>query len=411
MDKETIERETMSEQTSTIASESNPEMERSTVQIAAALRKKPRFGEGIIQSFLFIAGVISILTTIGIVYVLGTESIHFFTRLSWEETNKVSTAPISASDTTLQVSESGRSIKEGQLIRLGNTEDYMIVTAVNGQTITVERGAEGTLATDHPAGADIFFAEIVTLWEFISSTKWNPQIGQFGIWPLLNATLITSAVAMVVALPLGLSVAIYLSEYASERTRSILKPILEVLAGIPTVVYGYFALTFMTPLLRAILGRDVVEIYNTASAGIVIGILIIPLVSSMSEDALHAVPDALRQAAYGMGATKLETAIKIVLPAAISGITAAFIVSISRAIGETMVVAIASGAGPNFTFNPFKPAETMTGHIVRISGGDLSYDSIDYNSIFAIGLVLFLITFALNIASRQIVRRFREVYE
>jgi phosphate transport system permease protein len=167
----------------------------------------------------------------------------------------------------------------------------------------------------------------------------------------------------------------------------------------------------MTPLLRTIIGKDIVGIYNTASAGIVIGILILPLVSSMSEDALHAVPDSLRRAAYSMGATKLETATRVVLPAAISGITAAIIVSISRAIGETMIVAIAAGAGPRFTFNPFESAETMTGHIVRISGGDISYDSIDYNSIFAIGLLLFAITLTLNIISRRIVTRFREVYE
>jgi phosphate transport system permease protein len=206
-------------------------------------------------------------------------------------------------------------------------------------------------------------------------------------------------------------VAIYLSEYASKRVRDTLKPILEVLAGIPTIVYGYFALTFMTPLLRAIFGQGVVQIYNTASAGLVMGILILPLISSMTEDALSAVPRALREAAYGLGATRLETAIKVVVPAAISGISAAVIVGISRAIGETMIVAVAAGAGPNFTFNPFEGAETMTGHIVRISGGDLSYDSIDYNSIFSIGLMLFLITLALNIISQQIVRRFREVYE
>ncbi len=216
---------------------------------------------------------------------------------------------------------------------------------------------------------------------------------------------------MLVALPLGLSVAIYLSEYASFRARSILKPILEVLAGIPTVVYGYFALTFMTPLLRSFLGNDIVEIYNTASAGLVMGILILPLVTSMSEDALSAVPRSLREAAYGLGATRLETAVKVVVPAALSGIGAAFIVGLSRAIGETMIVAIAAGAGPAFTFNPFKAAETMTGHIVRISGGDLSYDSIDYNSIFAIGLMLFLITLSLNVVSQRVIRRFREVYE
>lgn len=299
--------------------------------IKAQLRRQPRIGEGIIEVLLFLSGAISILTTVGIVFVLIQESLSFFTE--------------------------------------------------------------------------------VTLLEFFTGTEWQPAIGKFGIWALLNSTVIVSLIAMVVALPLGLASAIYLSEYASERTRSILKPILEVLAGIPTVVYGYFALTLMTPVLRAIFGEGVVQIYNTASAGIVVGILITPLVSSMSEDALHAVPDSLRQAAFGLGATKLETALKVVLPSALSGVAAAFIVAISRAIGETMVVAIAAGAGPNFTFNPFEAAETMTGHIVRISGGDLSYDSIDYNSIFAVGLMLFGLTLVLNIISRYVVNYFREEYE
>ena len=267
-----------------------------------------------------------------------------------------------------------------------------------------------------------FRSQEASLAEFLSSTHWQPAILDFGIWPLVLATMTTSVTAMIVALPIGLATAIYLSEYATPRIRGIIKPILEILAGIPTVVYGYFALTFMTPLLRSFLGVGVVEIFNTASAGIVVGILIIPLVSSMSEDALHAVPMSLREASYGLGATKLETSLRVVLPAALSGITAAFVVSISRAIGETMVVAIAAGAGPkNFTFgedslfgyilNPFVAGETMTGHIVRISGGDLSYNSIDYNSIFAIGLALFVITLSLNILSRRFVARFREVYE
>jgi phosphate transport system permease protein len=299
---------------------------------AAELARKPRFGEMLIEGSLFLAGAISILTTIGIVYVLGKEALLFF---------------------------------------------------------------------GDPA---------VTFGKFFGTTKWVPPIGEFGIWPLITATMMTSAIAMLVALPLGLATAIYLSEYASPRARTTLKPILEVLAGIPTVVYGYFALTFMTPLLRSIFGNDV-QIFNTASAGIVVGILIIPLVSSFSEDALHAVPRSLREAAYGLGATKLETAVKVVVPAALSGIAAAFVVAISRAIGETMVVAIAAGAGPAFTANPFESAETMTGHIVRISGGDLSYDSIDYNSIFAIGLLLFLMTLGLNIISQRIVARYREVYE
>jgi phosphate transport system permease protein len=258
-----------------------------------------------------------------------------------------------------------------------------------------------------------FQRDEVTLAEFFLNGTWQPRIGEFGIWSLVNATLMVSSIAMLVALPFGLMVAIYLSEYASPRARGILKPVLEVLAGIPTVVYGYFALIFMTPILRGIFGDSMVEIYNTASAGIVVGILILPLVASMSEDALHAVPRALREAAYGLGATKLETSTNIVLPSAASGVAAAFIVAISRAIGETMVVAIAAGAGPRPApfANPFIAAETMTGHMVRISGGDLAYDSVDYNSIFAIGLTLFVITLVLNIISSQVVKRFREVYE
>jgi phosphate transport system permease protein len=251
----------------------------------------------------------------------------------------------------------------------------------------------------------------VNVFDLFTSTRWQPHSGAFGIWPLFTATMMTTVIAMLIAIPLGLSVAIYLSEYANPKVRSILKPILEILAGIPTIVYGFFALTFMTPLLRDIFGRDVVQIYNTASAGLVMGILILPLISSMTEDALSAVPRSLREAAYGMGATKLEVALQIVVPAALSGIAAAIIVGISRAIGETMIVAVAAGSGPNFTFNPFKGAETITGHIVRISGGDLSYDSVDYNSIFVLGLFLFFITLTLNIISQAIVRRFREVYE
>ncbi|MFO7635213.1 MAG: phosphate ABC transporter permease subunit PstC [Caldilinea sp.] len=262
----------------------------------------------------------------------------------------------------------------------------------------------------------------VTLAEFFTGTAWQPQILMFGIFPLFNATMLTSAIGLTVAVPLGLMIAIYLSEYASPRARGILKPVLEILAGVPTVVFGYFALNFMTPILQGIFGRETVEIFNVASAGIVIGILIIPLISSMSEDALSAVPRALREGAYALGATRLETAVKIVVPAAVSGIAAAIIVGMSRAVGETMVVAIAAGAGPrNFAswsealgglsfLNPFKAAETMTGHMVRISGGDLSYDTLDYDSIFAIGLMLFIMTMILNLISRWIIKRFREEY-
>jgi phosphate transport system permease protein len=302
------------------------------ISALARLKRKARFGENLIQGFLFFCGAVSILTTLGIVYELGKEALLFF---------------------------------------------------------------------QMPG---------VSVIEFFTKTEWQPTVGKFGVLPLVSATLMTTFFAMLISLPFGLGAAIYLSEYATPRARGVLKPVLEVLAGVPTVVYGFFALTTMTPFLRQIFG-DTVQVYNTLSAGLVMGIMILPLVCSMSEDALNAVPRSLREAAYGLGATKLETAVKVVVPAALSGIIAAFILAISRAVGETMIVALAAGSGPNFTFNPFEAAETMTGYIARISGGDVSYDTPDYNSIFAIGLLLFTITLLLNILSRRLVARFREVYE
>ena len=373
------------------------------------LRKRRRIGESIIQISLFLCGALSILITVGIVYELSKEALLFFTVQQWEQTNKPLAEDIDNSITTFRVGEAGASLSAGETIRIN--DEIMAIQSIDGDLITVQRGFQDTEPVAHTAGIEIATSLRVTLGEFFTKTEWNPQIGQFGIWALVNATLMTSLIAISVALPLGLGVAIYLSEYASAKFRGILKPIIEVLAGIPTVVYGYFALTFITPLLRDIFGQKTIEIYNTASAGVVIGVLILPLVSTMSEDALSAVPRSLRDASYGLGATRFETATRVVVPAAFSGIIAAFIVATSRAIGETMIVAIAAGAGPAFTFNPFKAAETMTGHIVRISGGDLSYNSLDYNSIFAIGLLLFLMTLALNIVSQQIARRFREEYE
>jgi phosphate transport system permease protein len=362
----------------------------------------------LIQSFLYFCGLISILTTIGIVVVLTRESIAFFTTQQWEETNKTLVAAVGSGDTLLRV-EGGKLIDAGEIIRID--DEHMEVVGVGEGTLEVIRGVEGTAPVFHEAGMEMRSALRVDLLDFFTKTQWNPQIGQFGIWALVSATLVTTMIAMLLALPLGLSIAVYLSEYASIRFRSVIKPILEVLAGIPTVVFGYFALTFVTPILRSAFGTDNVEIYNTASAGLVIGILIIPLVTSMADDALNAVPNSLREASYGLGATRLETALRIVVPAAISGIGAAFIIAMSRAFGETMIVAIAAGAGPKFTFNPFQGAETMTGHIVRISGGDLSYNSIDYTSLFAIALMLFLITLVLNIVGQRVIRRYREVYE
>lgn len=392
-----------------------------TTQVTAReLRKRPRIGESFIKGFLFLCGILSIFTTLAIVFILVEESVAFFSRTQWENTNKPIAADIDPTQRIFDVSAAGGTLRAGDVLLLN--EEILLVEAVDGLTVTVERGYRDTAVAAHAAGLVVQRANDVDIIKTITTTQWIPQLGQFGLWPLILATLMTSLIAMLIALPIGLASAIYLSEYASEQVRSILKPILEVLAGIPTVVFGYFALIFMTPLLRSIFGEGTVEIFNTASAGIVVGILIIPLVSSMSEDALHAVPRALREAAYALGATRLETSLKIVVPAALSGITAAFVVSMSRAIGETMVVAIAAGAGPKnfdlstdslfgYVLNPFVAAETMTGHIVRISGGDLSYDSIDYNSIFAIGLLLFVMTFVLNLIARRFVERYREVYE
>lgn len=262
----------------------------------------------------------------------------------------------------------------------------------------------------------------VSLVEFLTTTIWQPQAGAFGIWPLILGTLIISVIAMVVAVPIGLASAIYLSEYASPRVRGFFKPVLEILVGIPTVVYGFFALTFMTPLLRAVLGANVVGFFNVLSAGIVVGILIVPLISSLSEDALSAVPDSLRQAAYALGGSKLEVSTRVVVPAALSGIAAGMVVAMSRAVGETMVVTLAAGASPrNFTLgqdplfgyvlNPFQGAQAMTGYIAITASGDLSYNTIDYNSIFAIGLTLFFMTLGLNSLSRRLVKRFRQAYQ
>jgi phosphate transport system permease protein len=258
--------------------------------------------------------------------------------------------------------------------------------------------------------AILFFQE-VSIFEFLGSTKWTPLFSSksFGVWPLITGTMLTSVGAMVVALPLGLLSAIYLAEYAPNRVRRVVKPVLEVLAGIPTVVYGYFALLFVTPILRQIYGE--ISVFNGLSASIVMGIMILPMVSSLSEDAMQSVPRSLREGAFALGATKLEVATRVVVPAALSGIVAAFILATSRAIGETMIVTIAAGQNPNFTFNPFVPIETMTAYIVQVSMGDTPTGTIEFKTIFAVGLSLFVITLGMNLLSQYFVRKYREVYE
>lgn len=256
----------------------------------------------------------------------------------------------------------------------------------------------------------VAFLREVPITDFLFGTVWSPLFydAQFGVLPLVSGTLLVSAIAMAVALPAGLLSAIYLSEYAPSGVRRVVKPVLEILAGVPTVVYGYFALLFVTPVLQRILPD--LPLFNALSPGLVMGIMILPLVSSLSEDALHAVPNGLREGAYALGATRMQSALRVVVPAAFSGISASFILAMSRAIGETMIVAIAAGQQPRLTGDPTNPVQTMTAFIVQVSQGDTPAGSLGFKTIFAVGMLLFLLTFALNMVSDWLRRRFREEY-
>ncbi len=254
-----------------------------------------------------------------------------------------------------------------------------------------------------------FFKE-VSLKEFLFEKQWTPLFvnPKFGIMPLVTGTLLTTVIAVIIALPAGLIVAIYLSEYAPQRIREVVKPFLEILAAVPTVVYGYFALLFITPLLQKFLPD--LSTFNALSPGIIMGIMIIPYVSSVSEDAMKAVPMGIREGSYAVGATRFQTSINVIIPSAFSGIASAFIIGISRAIGETMVVAIAAGMMPNLTLNPMEPVQTLTSYIVQVSLGDVPHGTIEYKTIFAAGIVLFIMTLGFNILSFVLRKRFREVY-
>ena len=286
--------------------------------------------ERIIEFLLFLAALVSVLTTLGIVYVLVKESVVFFTKVS--------------------------------------------------------------------------------IWVFLTDTQWTPLFddAHFGIMVLLSGTLTSSAVALLVAIPMGTIIAIYLSEFASTRVRETAKPLLELLSGVPTIIYGYFALLFVTPLLQKIFPG--LPGFNLLSAGLVMGIMIVPYVSSISEDAMRAVPMNLREGSYAMGATRLQTAIGVVVPAAFSGIAAAYILGVSRAVGETMILAVAAGMQPNLTFNPLEPAATITAFIVQVALGDLPHGSVGYQTIFAAGLTLMLITLMFNVLGYWLRRRFQERY-
>ncbi len=306
-------------------------------------QSKPRYGERIVYNGLRLAGIVSILTTIGIVFVLFSEAFQLF--------------------------------------------------------------------------------RDVSILNFFTDTIWRPFVAPdsdafgIGIFALVQGTLMVTIIAMIIAIPLGLASAVYLADYAPHRVKKVLKPVLEVLAGIPTVVLGYFALTAMTPVLRSILGADTVDFFNPASAGIVMGIMIVPTIASLSEDAMSSVPDTLRAGAYGLGATKRQVVTTVVFPAALSGIVAGIILGVGRAVGETMIVALAGGNQPidlagdtTDIVNPFKQVQTMTAYIVQAVGGEAPRGSVTYRSIFAVGAMLFLMTFSLNVAAQRFVRRFRETY-
>ena len=282
-------------------------------------------------------------------------------------------------------------------------ESLLFVAALASVGITV--GIVGVLTYE-----SVTFFRQVPLSVFLTDTQWTPLFSEphYGILPLVSGTVVTTAVALLVAVPVGTITAVYLSEYAPGRVRETIKPVLELLSAVPTVVYGYFALLFVTPLLQRI-WPDLPG-FNMLSAGLVIGVMIVPYISSVSEDAMRAVPVHLREGSYAMGATRMQTALRVVIPSALSGIAAAYVLGVSRAIGETMVVAIAAGMQPTLTWNPLEPAATMTAYIVQVSLGDLPHGSLGYQTIFVVGLALLLMTLLFNIAGHVLRKRFRQVY-
>ncbi len=296
-------------------------------------------------------------------------------------------------------------VARSSMRRLGERaiEALLFLSALSSVGITV--GIVGILLYE-----SFSFFKHVSVIEFLTDTQWTALFADphYGIMPLVAGTVVTSAVALLVALPLGTVIAIYLSEYASHRAREIIKPALEMLSAVPTVVFGYFALLFVTPLLQRLLPD--LPGFNMLSAGIVIGIMIIPYVSSLSEDAMRAVPVQIREGSYAMGATRLQTAIRVLIPSAFSGIASAYVLGFSRAVGETMIVAVAAGTQPNLTLNPMQGAATITAYIVQVSLGDLPHGSVAYQSIFAAGLTLMLMTLVFNIAGYLLRKKFREIY-
>ncbi|MEZ6129610.1 MAG: phosphate ABC transporter permease subunit PstC [Planctomycetaceae bacterium] len=389
--------------------------------------------EQCVKLILLCCALVSVATTVGIVFVLLNDSVYHFTSIG------------SAPDPTIEGTVSGvagQNVLTGNATRFVHDVDQLDDGSSVADTLIVVGGEEYNVQSilsdtrvelDRPLVADITdqkvtlvdvtkraFFQQVSVGRFLTDTEWTPQMPRkrqqkFGILPLLWNTLMVTGIAAMIGVPIGLAAAIYLSEYAGVRERAMVKPILEVLAGIPTVVYGYFALLFVTPWVLRPLFQDLlgfkVHFFNAASGGIVVGIMIIPMVASLSEDVLRAVPRSLREAAYALGATRFDVSVKVIVPAALSGIIASFLLAIARAIGETMAVTLACGRTPTLTANPFEQIGTMTAYIVQVSQGDTPVGSIVYKSIFAIALTLFLITLVMNVISQWILRRYREVYQ
>ncbi|HJU06502.1 MAG TPA: phosphate ABC transporter permease subunit PstC [Nitrospiraceae bacterium] len=311
--------------------------------------------------------------------------------------------PLARTEALRRLSFTGNFVPPFRQFKERAIESLLFVAALASVGITV--GIVGVLTYE-----SVTFFRQVPLSVFLTDTQWTPLFSEphYGILPLVSGTVVTTAVALLVAVPVGTITAVYLSEYAPGRVRETIKPVLELLSAVPTVVYGYFALLFVTPLLQRI-WPDLPG-FNMLSAGLVIGVMIVPYISSVSEDAMRAVPVHLREGSYAMGATRMQTALRVVIPSALSGIAAAYVLGVSRAIGETMVVAIAAGMQPTLTWNPLEPAATMTAYIVQVSLGDLPHGSLGYQTIFVVGLALLLMTLLFNIAGHVLRKRFRQVY-
>ncbi|HEY0007597.1 MAG TPA: phosphate ABC transporter permease subunit PstC [Tepidisphaeraceae bacterium] len=372
-----------------------------------------RVKEGIIEAMLFVAGISSIIITLGIVAVLLGETIPFFTTA---ETKSIYTPSVEGAE---ELTVSKIVAPPGQWI--GKGDPIVEFTSPGGPAVLRATASGTVLKILHKVGDSVTMnshlvdiSHRVSLMDFFGDTLWAPVFDdpRYGIWSLISGTMVTTLVALSLAIPVGTIIAIWLSEYCYPGAREVLKPALELLAAVPTVVYGYFALLVVSPLMQHVLRQFGIEMggFNMLSAGLVMGVMIIPYVASLSEDAMRAVPMPMREGSYAMGATRLQTALRVLLPAALSGITAAYILAIARAIGETMIVALAAGQMPNFTLDPTQEAATISAAIVQATLGDLPHDSTAYRAIFAAGLVLMAMTLFFNIAGYLIRRRYREAY-